>query len=67
MLKWELESNKGLPEGSYNTIVDVKTRYHILRSYLFGKKLNILTMESIVEIFPFLENGTVEKLRVFRN
>ena len=67
MLKWELESNKSLPEGNYNTIVDVKTRYHILRCYLFGKKLNILTMESIVEIFPFLENGTVEKLRVFRN
>ena len=62
MLKGELESNKGLAEGNYNTIVDVKTRYHILRAYLFRKKLNILTMESIVEIFPFLENGTVEKL-----
>ena len=67
MLKGELESNKGSPEGNYNKIVDVETRYHILRSYLFGKKLNILTMESIVEIFPFLENGTVEKLRLFRN
>ena len=54
MLKGELESNKGLSEGNYNTIVDLKTRYHILRAYLFEKKLNILTMESIVEIFPFL-------------
>ena len=67
MLKGELESNKGLSEGNYNTIVDLKTRYHILRAYLFEKKLNILTMESIVEIFPFLENGTVEKLLLFRN
>ena len=67
MLKGELESNKGLAEGNYNTIVNVKTRYHILRAYLFRKKLNILTMESIVEIFRFLENGTVEKLCLFRN
>ena len=64
MLKGELESNKGLAEGNYNIIVDVKTRYHILRAYLFRKKLNILTMESIVEIFPFLENGTVETVFV---
>ena len=67
MLKGELESNKGLAEGNYNTIVDVKTKYHILRAYLFREKLNILTMESTVEIFPFLENGTVEKLCLFRN
>ena len=69
MLKRELESNKGFLEGNYNRIVEVKTRYHILRSYLFGKKKkrNILTMENIVEIFPFLQNGTVQKLHLFRN
>ena len=68
MLKRELESNKGLLEGNYNRIVEVKTRYHILRSYLFGKKyIYILTMENIVEIFPFLQNGTVQKLHLFRN
>ena len=43
MLKGELESKKGLPERNYNTIIEVETRYHILRSYLFGKKLEILT------------------------
>ena len=39
MLKGELESKKGLPERNYNTIIEVETRYHILRSHLFGKKI----------------------------